>query len=55
MIWPATAVVAKAYVDQLNRSKSIEPERAKAMVAALDTSDRFGSGNDKARRRRSSS
>jgi len=46
VVWPATTVVAKAYLDQLNRSKSIEPERAKAIVAALDKLDRFRSSKD---------
>ncbi|PYQ75040.1 MAG: hypothetical protein DMG01_19560 [Acidobacteria bacterium] len=34
--WPATAVVARAYLDQLTRSKAIEPERARAVRTALD-------------------
>ena len=45
-MWPATSVVAKAYVDQLNRSKSIDAERSKAIVAALDKLDRFRSSKD---------
>ena len=30
--WPATSAVAKAYLDQLNRTKSIEAERASAVL-----------------------
>ena len=37
--WPATAVVARAYLDQLTRSKAIEPERARAVRTALDHAD----------------
>ena len=37
--WPATAVVARAYLDQLTRSKAIEPERARAVRSALDRAD----------------
>ena len=37
--WPATAVVARAYLDQLTRSKVIEPERARAVRTALDRAD----------------
>src|SRR6266498_1541136 len=32
--WPASSAVALAYVDQLARSKGIEPERARAVKAA---------------------
>jgi hypothetical protein len=46
VVWPATSVVAKAYLDQLNRSKSIDAERSKAIVAALDKLDRFRSSKD---------
>jgi hypothetical protein len=40
--WPAATVVARAYLDQLTRSRSIAPERAKAVTAALDRADRQG-------------
>jgi hypothetical protein len=46
VVWPATSVVAKAYLDQLNRSKSIDGERARAIITALDRVDRFRSGKD---------
>jgi hypothetical protein len=45
--WPATSVVARAYVDQLARSKSIRPERAKAVRTALERADSLRSGQDK--------
>jgi hypothetical protein len=45
--WPATSAVAKAYVDQLNRTKGIEPERAAAVVAAFNRPEKVQSANDK--------
>jgi hypothetical protein len=36
IVWPASAVVARAYLDQLTRTKGIAPERAEAVKAALD-------------------
>ena len=44
--WPATAVVARAYVDQLARTKSIDPERAKALTAAMQRAERMRSARD---------
>ena len=38
--WPPSFVVAKAYLDQLERHKAIEPARAKALRAALDQGDK---------------
>jgi hypothetical protein len=38
--WPATVVVARAYLDQLNRSKSLTPARATAVKNALDRLDK---------------
>jgi hypothetical protein len=38
--WPASPVVAKAYVDQLVRSKAIAADRAAALRRALDRSDK---------------
>ena len=46
--WPATSVVARAYLDQLGRSKAIQPDRAAAVKAALDRVDRVRSARDKA-------
>jgi hypothetical protein len=47
--WPATAVVAKAYVDQLNRSKGIQPERARGVVQAMDRAEQMRPGDRNAR------
>ena len=38
--WPATFVVARAYLDQLTRSRGIQPDRAAAIKTALDRTDR---------------
>ena len=46
VVWPASSVVARAYLDQLTRSKSIQPERASAIVGALERVDRLRSGRD---------
>ena len=46
VVWPASSVVARAYVDQLARSKSIQPEQASAIVGALERVDRLRSGRD---------
>jgi hypothetical protein len=37
--WPATAVVARAYLDQLNRDGGIRPELAASIASALDRAD----------------
>jgi hypothetical protein len=47
--WPATSVVARAYLDQLYRSQSIPPERAKAVTAALERADAVGTASAGAR------
>ena len=39
MTWPNSSVVARAYIDQLTRSKSILPERVRAVNSALDKAD----------------
>ena len=46
--WPATPVVARAYVDQLTRSKALQPERLAAVNAALSRAERARSGQDAA-------
>jgi hypothetical protein len=43
--WPATAVVAKAYIDQLNRSKAIDASRAQAVVQAMDRAEQIRPGD----------
>jgi hypothetical protein len=40
VVWPATATVAKAYVDQLARSKSFDAAKAHAVNAAIDKKDK---------------
>jgi hypothetical protein len=45
--WPATPVVARAYVDQLTRSKGIQPARASAISAALERADTLRTGKEK--------
>ena len=40
LTWPATPVVARAYLDQLTRSKAVTSERAAAIKAALDHHDK---------------
>jgi hypothetical protein len=45
--WPSTSVVALAYVDQLTRSKAIQPERQSAIKAALGRADRIASARDR--------
>jgi len=47
IVWPATSVVARAYVDQLTRSKGIRPERARAVNAALDGADKLRTGRER--------
>jgi hypothetical protein len=37
--WPASPVVARAYLDQLARGRSVPPERVAAVRAALDRGD----------------
>jgi hypothetical protein len=38
--WPATPVVARAYLDQLTRARAIQPARASAVQAALERLER---------------
>jgi hypothetical protein len=45
--WPASSVVARAYLDQLTRSKGILPARAAAVKAALDASDGVRTGRER--------
>jgi hypothetical protein len=45
--WPASPVVARAYLDQLTRSKGIQPPRASAVKSALDRAGRLKTGKDK--------
>jgi hypothetical protein len=40
VVFPPTFIVARAYLDQLNRSKGISPARANAVKSAIDRADR---------------
>ena len=40
MTWPANVVVARAYLDQLNRSKGISAARAAEVKSALDKTEK---------------
>jgi hypothetical protein len=44
MTWPATVVVSRAYLDQLNRSKGISAARAAAVKSALDKVEKDKAG-----------
>jgi hypothetical protein len=44
--WEPTSSVAKAYMDQLGRSKSITPERARAVTDALSKVDSLRTGKE---------
>jgi hypothetical protein len=46
VVWPASSSVAKAYLDQLNRSKSIAADRAKAVTDALSKVDGLRTGKE---------
>jgi hypothetical protein len=45
--WPATAVVARAYLDQLNRDGGIQAERARSITTQLDRLDRAAQGQQR--------
>jgi hypothetical protein len=45
--WPANAVVARAYLDQLTRTNAIKPDRASAVKAALDGTADVRTGKEK--------
>jgi hypothetical protein len=47
VVWPASTVVARAYIDQLMRTKGIQPERARAVRAALERADGLRTGQEK--------
>jgi hypothetical protein len=47
IVWPAAAPVARAYLDQLARSKALDAERIRALRAALDKSDEIRTGQEK--------
>jgi hypothetical protein len=45
--WPASATVAKAYVDQLNRTKAITADRARAVITAMESAEKANSSAQK--------
>jgi hypothetical protein len=47
VVWPATSIVARAYLDQLTRNKAIQPQRAAALKDALDRADGLRTGQEK--------
>jgi hypothetical protein len=47
MTWPDNSAVARAYVDQLSRSRAIQPDRARAVRSTLEKVDGLRSGQDK--------
>ena len=49
IVWPATFAVTMAYVDQLTRSKGIQPQRVKAVRAAMERADGTRAGSSSAR------
>jgi len=44
IVWPASFVVAKAYVDQLVRAKAMPQDRAKALMTAMDQAEKATGG-----------
>jgi hypothetical protein len=46
VVWEPTSSVAKAYMDQLSRSKSIAPERVRAVTDALSKVDSLRTGKE---------
>lgn len=47
LTWPPMIVVARAHVDQLLRSKAIEPQRAASIRAALNNADGLRTGQER--------
>jgi len=45
-VWPASSVVALAYVDQLTRSRRMQPERARAVKTVLERVDGLRTGKE---------
>jgi hypothetical protein len=45
--WPATTLVAKAYLDQLGRTHGITSARARAVKSAIEKADRIHAKSDK--------
>jgi hypothetical protein len=47
VVWPPSIVVARAYLDQLTRTRGIQSERARAVKAALDRADDLRTGRER--------
>jgi hypothetical protein len=47
VVWPPATAVARAYIDQLTRTKGIRPERARAVNSALDRADGIRTGKER--------
>ena len=47
IVWPASSLVARAYLDQLARTKGILPARASAVKADLDRADGLRAGRQR--------
>ena len=47
IVWPAASSIARAYLDQLARSKALDAERLRAARAAIDRSDEIRTGKEK--------
>ncbi len=47
VVWPASSAVAKAYLDQLNRGKSISADRARAVLTGLSKVDSLRTGKER--------
>jgi hypothetical protein len=45
--WPGTSAVARAYLDQLARTKGIDADRAAAVKSALERADRIKTSRDR--------
>ena len=45
--YPAVAVVARAYIDQLNRTKGIAADRARAVAGAMDRAEALRTPSDR--------
>jgi hypothetical protein len=48
IVWPASFVVARAYIDQLARTNALPQERVRALRVALDRGDKVRSGDKSA-------
>jgi hypothetical protein len=46
-VWPAVPVVARAYIDQLNRSKALKADRAKSLNDVLNRADKTRTAKDR--------